>query len=33
MNLPKQNFDAYVFSKQPGYYEPTFRKEFAKAAP
>jgi len=31
MNLPKQNFDAYVFSKQPGYHEPTFRKEFAKA--
>jgi carbonic anhydrase len=33
MNLPKQNFDAYVFSKQPGYHEPTFRKEFAKAMP
>ncbi len=31
MNLPKQNFDAYTFSKQPGYDEPTFRKEFAKA--
>ncbi len=33
MNLPKQNFDAYVFSKQPGYDEPTVRKEFAKAVP
>ncbi len=33
MNLPKQNFDAYVFSKQPGYHEPTVRKEFAKAVP
>ncbi len=31
MHLPKQNFDAYVFSKQPDYDEPTFRKEFAKA--
>ncbi len=28
-----QNFDAYVFSKQPGYHEPTVRKEFAKAIP
>ncbi len=33
MNIPRQNFDAYVFSKQPGYHEPTVRKEFAKAAP
>ena len=33
MNLPKQDFDAYVFSKQPGYVEPTFRKELAKAVP
>ncbi len=33
MNLPRQDFDAYVFSKQPSYDEPTFRKEFAKAAP
>ncbi len=33
MNLPMQDFDAYVFSKQPSYDEPTFRKEFAKAAP
>ncbi len=33
MNLPMQNFDAYVFSKQPGYHEPTVRKEFAKAVP
>lgn len=27
------NFDAYVFSKQPGYREPAVRKEFAKAVP
>jgi len=27
------NLNAYVFSKQPGYDEPTFRKEFAKAMP
>jgi carbonic anhydrase len=27
------NFDAFVFSKQPGYHEPTLRKEFAKAVP
>ncbi len=33
MNLPMQNFDAYAFSKQPGYDEPTVRKEFAKAVP
>ncbi len=33
MNLPKQNFDAYAFSKQPGYHEPAVRKEFAKAVP
>ena len=33
MNPQKQNFDAYVFSKQPDYDEPTFRKEFAKVAP
>ncbi len=33
MNLPMQNFDAYVFSKHPGYHEPTVRKEFAKAVP
>ncbi len=33
MNLPKQNFDAYVFSKQSGYHEPKVRKEFAKAVP
>ncbi len=31
MNLPIENFDAYAFSKQPGYHEPTVRKEFAKA--
>jgi carbonic anhydrase len=33
MNLPGENFDDYVLSKQPGYDEPTFRKEFAKAMP
>ena len=33
MNPPTQNFDAYAFSKQPDYDEPTVRKEFAKAAP
>ena len=33
MKAPKQNFDAYAFSKQPGYHEPTVRKEFAKAVP
>ncbi len=33
MNLPKQNFDAYAFSKQPDYHEPTVRKAFAKAVP
>ena len=33
MNLSTQNFDAYAFSKQPDYDEPTFRKEFAKAVP
>ena len=33
MNEPTQDFDAYVFSKQPGYHEPTVRKEFAKAVP
>jgi carbonic anhydrase len=33
MTLPEQYFDDYVFSKQPGYDEPSFRKEFAKAMP
>jgi len=33
MNLSKQNFDKYVFSKQQNYDEPAFRKEFAKAMP
>lgn len=33
MSLTTQNFDAYVFSKQPGYDEPTMRKAFAKAIP
>jgi carbonic anhydrase len=28
-----KNFDTYAFSKQPGYHEPTVRKEFAKAVP
>jgi len=28
-----ENFDAYVFSKQPGFQEATVRKEFAKAVP
>lgn len=28
-----KNFDAYSFSKQTGYHEPTVRKEFAKAVP
>jgi carbonic anhydrase len=28
-----KNFDSYVYSKQPGYHEPTVRKEFAKAVP
>jgi carbonic anhydrase len=28
-----KNFDTYTFSKQPGYHEPTVRKEFAKAVP
>ena len=28
-----KNFDDYAFSKQPGYHEPTVRKEFAKAVP
>jgi carbonic anhydrase len=28
-----KHFDTYAFSKQPGYHEPTLRKEFAKAVP
>jgi carbonic anhydrase len=28
-----QDYDAYVFSKQPGYHEATVRKEFSKAVP
>ncbi|MDJ0701879.1 MAG: carbonic anhydrase [Leptolyngbyaceae cyanobacterium MO_188.B28] len=31
--LSTQDFDAYVFSKQPDYHEPTVRQEFAKAVP
>jgi carbonic anhydrase len=33
MEESMKNFDTYVFSKQPGYHEPTVRKEFAKAVP
>ncbi len=33
MNVPTRSFDAYTFSKQAGYDEPAFRKEFAKAVP
>ena len=33
MNLPVQDFNAYVFSKQPGYNEATVRKAFANAVP
>src|SRR5262245_53077698 len=33
MEESMENFDAYVFSKQPGFHEPTVRKEFAKAVP
>src|SRR5262252_2894638 len=28
-----KNFDAYVFSQQPGYHEPTVRLAFARAVP
>ncbi len=31
MTLANQEFDTYVFSKRPGYDEPAFRTEFAKA--
>lgn len=30
---PSHDFDAYTFSKQPGYDEPVVRREFAKAVP
>lgn len=33
MEESMENFDAYVFSQQPGFHEPTARKEFAKAVP
>ncbi len=33
MSLLRKDFDAYSFSKQPGYHEPTVRQEFAKAVP
>ena len=31
--MKQENFDAYAFSKQPGYHEPTVRAQFAKAVP
>jgi len=33
MNSPTQNFDAYVFSKQPGYDEKEVRRAFSEAIP
>ena len=33
MTSPSHPFDAYAFSKQPGYDEPAVRKAFAKAVP
>ncbi|MEM8609925.1 MAG: carbonic anhydrase [Myxococcota bacterium] len=33
MTQSTQNFDAYTFSKNPNYDEPTVRREFAKAVP
>jgi hypothetical protein len=33
MTASQLNFDAYAFSKQPGYNEAAVRKEFAKAIP
>ena len=33
MPLTAHNFDAFTFSKQPGYDEPAVRKEFSKAVP
>jgi carbonic anhydrase len=33
MHSSPKNFDAYAFSKQPGYREPAFRRVFAKAVP
>jgi len=33
MKPESRNFDAYAFSKQPGYHEPTARREFARAVP
>lgn len=33
MSATHPNFDAYAFSKQPGYNEPAVRKAFAKAVP
>ena len=33
MKIFEHDFDAYAFSKQSSYHEPTIRKEFAKAVP
>lgn len=33
MKASQQDFDRFAFSKQPGYHEPTVRKQFAKAVP
>ena len=33
MKVIERNFDAYAFSKQPGYHEPSVREAFAKAVP
>ncbi|MFG6102665.1 carbonic anhydrase [Leptothoe sp. EHU-05/26/07-4] len=33
MSSTVPNFDAYIFSKQPNYHEPTVRQELAKAVP
>ncbi|NER80206.1 MAG: carbonic anhydrase [Leptolyngbya sp. SIO1D8] len=33
MTSTTQSFDAYIFSKQPNYHEPTVRQEFARAVP
>lgn len=33
MNTHQQNFDPYIFSKQPGFEEALVRREFAKAVP
>ena len=33
MDISRHNFDAFAFSRQPGFDEPTVRKAFAKAVP